>query len=65
LFFQKTKTGLCNLWPAASKVAQELKFSGPKKGPDFQASVTVFERFCQCQIMGTVHLRLNRYFGKF
>jgi len=46
-------------------VARELKFFGPQKGPDFHASITVFERYCEGRIKGTVGLRLNRYFIKF
>jgi len=33
---------------------------GPRKGTDFQASITVFERYCQGRIKGTIGLRLNR-----
>jgi len=46
------------------KAARELKFCGPRKGLDFQASITVFERYCQGRIKGTLGLRLNRYFLK-
>jgi len=47
------------------KVALELKLCGPWKGPDFRASITIFERYRQGWIKDTVGLRLNRYFVKF
>jgi len=39
--------------------------NGLHKGPDFQASITVFERYCQDQFKGTVSIRLNRQLVKF
>ena len=44
------------------KVARELKFCGrPRKGPDFQASITIFERYCQGRIKGAEGLKLTDY----
>ena len=68
-FLQNPKTGMCNPWAAGQKWSGSWNFvgCGPRKGPDFQASITVFERYCRCQgrFKGTVGLRLNRYFVKF
>jgi len=53
--------GVQPLWAYGPKAALELKFCDPRKGPDFQASITVFERYCQGWIKGTAGLRLIRY----
>jgi len=34
------------------RVIRQLMFRGPLKGPDFQASITVFERYCHGRIKG-------------
>jgi len=34
------------------KVARELTFCGPRKGPDFKASITVFKVYCQSSLDG-------------
>jgi len=34
------------------KVAWELKFYGPRKGPDFEVSITVFKGYCQLSVGG-------------
>jgi len=36
------------------KVTRELKICGPRKGPDFQAIISVFERHCQGRIKGAI-----------
>jgi len=48
-----------------AKVALELTFFGPQKGPDFHASITDFEKYCKELIKDTIGPRLHRYFVKF
>ena len=47
--FQNPKTGACNPWARGS--------SGPWKGTNFQARITVFERYCHGRIKGEQILR--------
>jgi len=54
--FQNPKTGVCKPMARGPKVARELKFCGPRKGPGLQAGITVFERYCQGRIKESVLL---------
>jgi len=62
--FQNPKQGLATDVTRA-KSGPRTEVLWPTEGSNFQASITVFERYYQGWIKGTVGRRVNRYFVKF